>query len=269
MVFLSLLHHYQKHIKIRQIVSPSGYKINMSNIVVEERNVVIPGEILAEGMDYLPGDNTYREGEKIYAKVLGLVSIAGRVLRIMPLAGPYVPKIEDKIIGKVTDITMSGWRVDTATAYSAMLNVKDATTRFIKKEEDLSKILAIGDYIIVKIINVTSQNLIDLTLREPGLRKISEGRIIKVNAQKVPRIIGRKASMITLLREKTGCEITVGQNGLVWLNGTPEGELLAEKAIKLIEEKSHLEGLTERVEQFLGGQKLPERKIVTAAPEDA
>jgi len=71
------------------------------------------------------------------------------------------------------------------------------------------------------------------------------------------------------LREKTGCEITVGQNGLVWLNGTPEGELLAEKAIKLIEEKSHLEGLTERVEQFLGGQKLPERKTVSAAPEDA
>src|SRR3989344_6098813 len=211
MVFLSLLHHYQKHIKIRQIVSPSGYKINMSNIVVEERNVVIPGEILAEGMDYLPGDNTYREGEKIYAKILGLVSVAGRVLKITPLAGPYLPQIEDKIIGKVTDITMSGWRVDTATAYSAMLNVKDATTRFIKKEEDLTQILAIGDYVVVIITNVTSQNLIDLTMKEPGLYKVSGGRIVTINSMKVPRVIGKKGSMITLIKEKTGCDITVGQ----------------------------------------------------------
>ncbi len=225
----------------------------MSNIVAAERTVVVPGDVLAEGIDYLPGDNTYREGDKIFAKILGLVSVAGRVLKITPLAGPYVPKTEDKIIGKVIDIAISGWRVDTATAYSAMLNVKDAAARFIKKEEDLSKILAIGDYVIVKIINVTSQNLIDLTMREPGLRKITEGRIIRVNAQKVPRIIGKKASMITLLKEKTGCDITIGQNGLIWLKGTPEGELLAEKAIKLIEEKSHLEGLTERIEKFLSG----------------
>ncbi|MBI4151922.1 RNA-binding protein [Candidatus Woesearchaeota archaeon] len=241
----------------------------MTTIVVQERAVVVPGEVLAEGMDYLPGDNTYRDGERIRAKVLGLVSLAGRVLRIMPLAGPYVPKIEDRIIGKVTDITMTGWRVDTGTAYSAMLNVKDATTRFIKKEEDLSKIIAIGDYLIVKIINVTSQNLIDLTMREPGLRKITEGRVIKINAQKVPRVIGKKASMITLLKEKTGCEITIGQNGLIWLKGSPEGELLAENAIKLIEEKSHLEGLTERVEKFLSGHELPQREQTENVTEGA
>ncbi len=243
----------------------------MSTITVEERAVVVPGEILAEGMDFLPGDNTYRESDKIRAKILGLVAIAGRVLKVMPLAGPYVPKIEDKIIGRVTDITMSGWRVDTNTAYSAMLNVKDATTRFIKKEEDLSKIIGIGDFLVVKIINVTSQNLIDLTMREPGLRKVTEGRVIKINAQKVPRVIGKKASMITLLRDRTGCDITVGQNGLVWIKGTSEGELLAEKAIKLIEEKSHMEGLTERMEKFLGGKAIPREKPAEdfVAPEEA
>ncbi len=243
----------------------------MSTITVEERAVVVPGEVLAEGMDFLPGDNTYRESDRIRAKILGLVAIAGRVLKVMPLAGPYVPKIEDKIVGRITDITMSGWRVDTNTAYSAMLNVKDATTRFIKKEEDLSKILAIGDFVVVKIINVTSQNLIDLTMREPGLRKVTEGRVIKINAQKVPRVIGKKASMITLLKDRTGCDITVGQNGLVWIKGTPEGELLAEKAIKLIEEKSHTDGLTERMEKFLGGKAIPreEKAEDFVAPEEA
>ena len=223
----------------------------MSQLLIQERDVVIPGEALAEGMDYLPGDNTYRDDTQIFSTVLGLVSIQNRVLKITPLAGPYIFKIGDKIIGRVSDITMSGWRVDTSTAYLAMLNVKDATSRFIRKEEDLSKILAIGDYLIVKVINVTSQNLVDLTMREPGLQKVSGGRIIKINSQKVPRVIGKQGSMISLLKEKTGCEIVVGQNGLVWLKGTPEGELRAEKAIKRIEEKSHQEGLTEKMQKYL------------------
>src|SRR3989344_3327146 len=223
----------------------------MSNISVHERDIVIPGEVLAEGMDYLPGENTYRENEKIYSKSLGLVSISGRVLKVTPLSGPYVPKIDDKITGKVIDITMSGWRIDTNTAYSALLNVRDATTRFVKKEEDLSQILAIGDYVVVRIVNVTSQNLIDVTMKEPGLYKVSGGRIMEINSQKVPRVIGKQGSMISLIKTKTGCEVTVGQNGLVWVKGTPEGELKAEQAIKLVEEKSHLEGLTDRVGKFL------------------
>ncbi|MBU0469932.1 MAG: exosome complex protein Rrp4 [Nanoarchaeota archaeon] len=234
----------------------------MSSILVQDKSVVVPGEILAEGMDYLPGDNTYRENDKIYSKVLGLGYPAGRVIKVTPLAGPYVPKPGDKIIGKIIDIAFSGWRVNTSTAYSAMMNVKDATSRFIKKEEDLSKIMAIGDHVVVKITNVTSQNLIDLTMKEPGLYKISGGRLITIDSQKVPRVIGKKGSMISQIKEKTGCNITVGQNGVIWLKGSPEGELLAEKAIKLIEQRSHQEGLTDKIEKFLEENKvpLPERK---------
>lgn len=223
----------------------------MSQLLVKEKDIVIPGDALAEGLDYLPGPHTYREEDKIYSKVVGLVSLSGKVLKITPLNGPYIPKTWDKVIGNVIDITMSGWRVDIHTAYSALLNIKEFTSRFIRKGEDLSKILAIGDYIVAKITNVTSQNLIDITMREPGLHKITGGRIIKINPQKVPRIIGREGSMITLIKNKTGCEITVSQNGLVWIKGTPEKEYLTQLAIELIEERSHQEGLTEKVEAFL------------------
>jgi exosome complex component RRP4 len=225
----------------------------MSNILKKEREVVIPGETIAEGMDYLPGDNTYREGEKIFSKVLGLVGVTGRVMKITPLSGPYIPMTGDKIIAKVFDITMSGWRFETNTAYSAMMNVKDASSRFIKRDEDLSKILAIGEYAVVKITKVTSQNLIDLTMKEPGLHSISGGRLVKINSQKVPRIIGKQGSMISLIKEKTGCNITVGQNGIVWIKGESEKELLAEKAVKMIEARSHEEGLTEKMGKFLTG----------------
>ena len=62
--------------------------------------------------------------------------------------------------------------------------------------------------------------------------------------------------MISLIKEKTGCEVTVGQNGLVWIKGTPGGEFLAERAIKMIEQKSHFTGLTEKMEQFLQENKV-------------
>ena len=58
----------------------------MSELLVQERSVVVPGESLAQGMDFLPGDNTYREKDRIYSKVLGLVSVSGRVIKITPFS---------------------------------------------------------------------------------------------------------------------------------------------------------------------------------------
>tara|TARA_Y100000310_G_C20646834_1_gene797136 strand:- start:273 stop:953 length:681 start_codon:yes stop_codon:yes gene_type:complete len=223
------------------------------SLLKEQRSIVIPGEALAEGMDFLPGENTYRKDDKIYSKVLGLVGLAGHVVKLTPLSGPYVPKVGDKIIARVIDIAMSGWRLNTATAYSAMMNMKDASSRFIRNNEDLSQILAIGEHAVVKITKVTSQRLIDLTMKEPGLHKIAGGRIIKINSQKVPRVIGKQGSMISLIKDKTGCSVTVGQNGLVWIKGEADKELLAEKAVMLIQEKSHESGLTEKIQKFLEG----------------
>jgi exosome complex component RRP4 len=227
-----------------------------SKVLVENKSVAVPGGVLATGMDYLPGENTYREGDKIHSGVLGLVGTSGRVIKVIPLSGIYKPKNGDKIIAQVFDITMSGWRVKTNTAYPAMLNVRDASTRFIRKNEDLSSIISVGDFIVAKIFNVTSQNLIDLTMKEPGLRKINGGRIISINSQKVPRVIGKQGSMISLIKKYTDCNITVGQNGLIWISGkSAEDELKASEAIKLVESESHKSGLTERIETFLkGGQ---------------
>ena len=57
----------------------------MSNLLVKEKDVVVPGEILAEGMDYLPGPGTYREGNEIISGRLGLTYIDGRAIKLIPL----------------------------------------------------------------------------------------------------------------------------------------------------------------------------------------
>ena len=223
----------------------------MSEMMVKDKDISVPGEVLGVGMDVLPGQGTYRDGEKVVAKRLGLVAIEGRAIKLIPLSGKYLPKPWDVIICKVIDVGFSGWRLDTNSAYSAMLSLKDATSDFVKRGANLTEYYDLGDYILCKITNVTSQKLVDVTMKGPGLRKLKGGRIIEVDPNKVPRIIGKQGSMVTMIKDATKCNISVGQNGLIWIEGTPENELLAIQTIRKIEKESHLGGLTDKIKVFL------------------
>jgi exosome complex component RRP4 len=110
--------------------------------------------------------------------------------------------------------------------------------------------MGIGDMMIAKIVEINKRG-IDLTIKVRGLGKIEEGLIIKINSNKVPRVIGKEGSMISIIKDETKCDITVGQNGLVWIQGaTVEDELFAKKAIMFIVENSFVEGLTEEVKKW-------------------
>jgi len=113
--------------------------------------------------------------------------------------------------------------------------------------------------VVAKIIGINGRG-IDLTTKMRGLGRIDEGIIMKVNSNKVPRIIGKEGSMISLIKKESGCEVTVGQNGLIWIKGDKiEDELVAKRAINFINEKSFTHGLTEEVEEWFkkenGGKK--------------
>src|SRR3989344_4793917 len=140
-------------------------------LIIENKTIVVPGEVLAEGMDYLPGENAFRQGDQIISSRVGLVAVDGRAVKIIPLAGTYLPKVGDRIICKVIDLTYSSWRVDTNTPYPAMLSVQEATSEYVEKGADLHKYFTINEWIVAKIYNVTGQNLIDISLKAPGLGK--------------------------------------------------------------------------------------------------
>ena len=236
----------------------------MGKLLVEDKTIVTPGEELAEGMDFLPAEGTFREKDKIIASGLGLVSINGRLIKIISMTGRYIPKKDDTIIAKVTDILMSGWILDINSSYSAVLSVKEARD-FIRRDADLTRYYDIDDYIITKIVMVTSQRLVDASMKGPGLRKLIGGRIIKVNSNKVPRIIGKRGSMVSMIKNATDCNIIVGQNGIVWIQGLPKNEIIVVKTIRKIEQEAHISGLTERIKTFL--EKETNKKIVVEKVE--
>ena len=118
------------------------------------------------------------------------------------------------------DITFNGWVIDIGTTENAFLPIMEVP-RFVNKDV-LEEVMDIGDVVVVKIFGINKRG-IDLSIKSRGLGKIEEGMIIKVNPYKVPRIIGKEGSMIKMIKDETGCNITVGQNGVIQVS--PEYEV--------------------------------------------
>jgi len=222
----------------------------------EKKQLVTPGELLAEG-DYLAGDNTYAEGNKIYASRIGLVDSDNKKINIVALRAFYVPKVGDIVIGTVVEIGFNGWTIDIKAPYEALLRASDVLSRPFKPQNDeLSQVLNMGDLIVAKIASYDRAHDPQLTVGEPGLGKITRGQITKVTPTKIPRVIGRKGSMISMIKQETGCQIILGLNGVILVTGkNPEDEGLAMMAIQKIEEESHTSGLTDRITQLLKEEK--------------
>ena len=80
-----------------------------------------------------------------------------------------------------------------------------------------------------------------------------------ITPARVPRLIGRKGSMINMLKSELQTDIVVGQNGVVWLKGKPDRVDIAIDAIRQIEREAHTSGLTDRVRETISA-KLAEMK---------
>ena len=217
----------------------------------KERKLVIPGETIVSASDHLPGDFTRSENNEIIATRYGLAETTGRIVKVIPISGVFEPRRGNTVIGRVNDINFSGWNIGIGGPYTAFLPLMECP-RFIDRD-NLAEFAKIGDVLSLKTYGV-KKGSIDLTLKSRGLGRLDGGRLIKINPHKVPRVIGKEGSMISLIKNNTNTEITVGQNGYVWIKGDEAGEQRAEAAIKLIEQESASEGLTEKIEKFLGNK---------------
>jgi len=231
-----------------------------SGLLKKDRDFVIPGDKLVETMDYLPGKNCFREGDSIIAKKIGLISVNGRVVSVIPLNEVYVAKPGDMVIGEIREVQSNGWVVNIDATVEAYMPLSGVREFIDTTKTELSRYYATGDVIYAKI-SMANHSTVHVSMDDSRARKFRSGRIIKFNPAKVPRLIGKQGSMISLIKGKTGCRISVGQNGVVWLEG--ENEDLAISAINLVKEESYIEGLTDRVSELL------DKAAPAAKPEPA
>ena len=115
---------------------------------------------------------------------------------------------------------------------------------------ELEEFIRIGDIVVAKVMSVKRKS-IDLSVNLRGLGRLDEGMIIKVNSNKVPRIIGKGGSMVNIIKDETKCNITIGQNGYIWIKGDAiEDELLAKESILFVTENATITGLTEKLPEW-------------------
>jgi exosome complex component RRP4 len=225
-------------------------------IFLEKRQLVTPGDLIAEG-EYVAGENTFVEKSKIYAARVGIVEYENKRVDVVALKAFYVPRPGDIVIGTITEVGFNGWTVDINSPYIALLRASDVLSRpFKPQKDDLPQVLDAGDLVVAKIVSYDRTHDPQLTVAEPGLGKITRGQILKITPTKIPRVIGKKGSMISMIKQETGCNIILGLNGVVLITGkTLEDEQLAMRALLKIEQESHTSGLTDRITQMLKEEK--------------
>jgi len=222
----------------------------------ERRQLVVPGDLLAEG-DYTAGENTFKLDNKIYASRVGLVEYEDKKVNVVALRAFYIPRVGDTVIGTVVEVGFNGWVVDINAPYQALLRASDVLNRpFKPQKDDLTQVLDVGDLVVAKIASYDRTHNPRLSVDEPGLGKITRGQIVKITPTKVPRVIGKKGSMISMIKQETGCHIILGQNGVILVTGKNlEDEELAIMALRKIEEEAHTTGLTDRILQMIRREK--------------
>ncbi|MCK4895572.1 MAG: KH domain-containing protein [Candidatus Heimdallarchaeota archaeon] len=224
----------------------------MSKVIAKNHAIVIPGDLLAEGpINY--GEGIVKRNGEYYSSVVGLFQDKGDFIQVKALKGKYIPRPGDLVIGKVTEVGLTSWIVDIGSPYIAILSANNATEkRFDPIKDDARKIFGLGDIILTKIASFDRTRDPLLITNERGLGKLRGGRLIEIEASHIPRVIGKKGTMINMIKRLTRTQIITGQNGLIWVNGKKiEDELKAIQAITKIELEAHTQGLTDRIRDMI------------------
>ena len=211
-------------------------------VYFSEHEVVLPGQLLSDN-GKRSGEGTYSIGGKVYAAQIGFGIVKNNKVTVIPFKGAYKPAPGDRVIGIVSDVKPNGFEVDLGRHLTGIIRVPD-------RAEVKSMNLKVGDVIYVK---VRESGLSGVILeRSTRIKKFESGLLIQIHPVKIPRLIGKKGSMISMVKKLTGCDIVTGKNGLIVINGpSPKHEFAAMKAIQLIDQEAHTSGLTERVEKLI------------------
>jgi exosome complex component RRP4 len=232
------------------------------------REIVIPSQYLGSTKEYKSGRGTYidKEDNKIYSQLLGILQISENknndqkekpYLNVQPIKGKYDAIVGDMVIGIVEEPLSSSWLVNINAPYPALLHVNEVPWKVDFNETE--KYLNSGDTIMAKVFSVDFEKKLQVTMKEysrdrnksKSFHKIRGGTIIEIEPSKIPRIIGKKGSMINLLKQYTHCRIFVGKNGRIWIDGEDDNITKAIQTISLIEREAISYGLTNKVESFL------------------
>lgn len=212
-------------------------------------DIVMPGDVMSSSADMRPGKGVFRDGDLLKSSMMGMVAIKGRTASVLPLHDRYIPKPGDQVIGMVVDLGPDHWIVDVNSTRPLPLHVGD--TPWNVGFGHSSSYLDVGDVVHLRADRDRGASQMKLVMKGPALRKLNQGYLLSINVSKVIRLVGRDMEMINLIRRATSCRIVVGQNGMIWIEGTPEGVSMVERAVSLIDRYPPSRPLNGKIRELL------------------
>ncbi len=195
--------------------------------------IILPGNKIADGP--IKANGVYVRDNASFANVIGIFDPEKR--QFIPLEGLWYPKAGDLVIGTIETRSAGVYVVDLDSPYKGII---------VTKFEHMP--LEDGDIVEATVREFKEfDDAMTVVLTRP--KKLYGGILLKIKPPKIPRVIGRGNTMINQITDVTKSTIVVGMNGTIWLKG---GNInLASEAIKEIENKAHISGLTDQIKRML------------------
>ncbi len=221
----------------------------------EFRKYVLPGDVIVENNPHLkPSMNVVKIDDRIHATRVGIAEVSQNTVKVIPLSGIYIPRVGDFVIGKIIDYSSLAWTVDINSCFMGYLLAQEVFGReFTPSRDELTSKFNLGDVVACRIVNFDRTRDPLLTVADKDLGKIGDGELVRISPTRVPRLIGKRGSMIQMIEQLTRCKVIVGQNGVIVVSGDRDARGIAVKAIMLIDEETHTGNITQRVKELLGG----------------
>ena len=147
-----------------------------------KRRYVIPGDKIVEG-NFRPLMNVIKAGNALIATRIGIAETGRDGVKVIPLSGVYIPRVNDLVIGKIVDHSSLSWEVDINSCFSAHLPAQDVFGRdFSPARDDMTRHFAVGDMITARIMAFDRTRDPMLTVQDRDLGKIARGEALKISA---------------------------------------------------------------------------------------
>ena len=209
----------------------------MKEVYNLSKTIILQGAKITDRIAHDP--NTFVDETSTYAAVVGTLDETGRFIA---LESRYKPQVGDAVVGVVTDTKHAGYDIEIGMPHEAFLSSREIRIK-----------LQLGEFVVCRVRMVDEVGEVELN----EVRRLPMGKLVSFPPAKIPRLIGKKSSMLLLIKEQTGGDIVVGNNGLIWISSKSDIPLVL-KAMNLIERKAHFSGLTDEVSAMLNVSKSQE-----------
>eukprot|EP00771_Trimastix_marina_P002660 gnl/Trimastix_PCT/3804.p1 GENE.gnl/Trimastix_PCT/3804~~gnl/Trimastix_PCT/3804.p1 ORF type:complete len:301 (-),score=91.96 gnl/Trimastix_PCT/3804:59-925(-) len=217
-------------------------------------HVVIPGDEIENSGDSISGHGTWQgtqpnpdpqsRSKQLVSVVAGNLEGVNKLLLVRPCRGRYQGQVADLVLGRVTELRGSTWRVDIGHRLDAVLpltSVMDQRRKTVKDELTMRIHFQEGDLVCAQIVRVAQEDgRFILKLHKEGQAveaaffKLRYGSLVHVPWTLI------KQSKNHVFSFDFGVDCVLGKNGAVWVAPSPAA--MAEMCVQAEEDEKKKQG---------------------------